>query len=99
MKRDETILKAVMESTHETVIDLVSAIGAENTAKLIETFSGCQLHVPLVETITKKQRNERIYADFSDGWTFEQLSVKYHLTENTIRKIINDTRKRGRKPC
>ena len=83
MKRDETILKAVMESTHETVIDLVSAIGAENTAKLIETFSGCQLHVPLVETITKKQRNER----------------KYHLTENTIRKIINDTRKRGRKPC
>lgn len=38
------------------------------------------------------QRNEEIFQFYKKGWTFQELEEKYHLSIESIRKIIYKTR-------
>jgi Mor family transcriptional regulator len=38
------------------------------------------------------ERNEEIYRFFSNGWSITDLENKYHLSSESIRKIIVKTR-------
>lgn len=82
-------LEAVAKSPLEVVIDLRQTVGIENTAKIIRTFGGTGIYIPLMETITKNQRNENIYREFINGTSIRNLSRKYAVTEIAIRKILN----------
>ena len=39
------------------------------------------------------ERNKKIYDDFNDGMTIKQLSSKYYLADNSIRKIVREYKK------
>lgn len=39
-----------------------------------------------------ERRNQEIYRLYKSGWTIHQLIEKYHLSEDSIRKIIVKTR-------
>jgi Mor family transcriptional regulator len=39
-----------------------------------------------------EQRNQEIYSYYCKGWTMKDLIMHYHLSEDSIRKIIVKTR-------
>lgn len=41
----------ILQSKHQTIIELVDLIGAEHTRKLIGTFGGSHIYIPLAETV------------------------------------------------
>ncbi|WP_173916817.1 CD3324 family protein [Halobacillus sp. Marseille-Q1614] len=40
------------------------------------------------------QRNEEIFQNYQEGWSFDELEQKYNLSVESIRKIIYKTRER-----
>lgn len=36
------------------------------------------------------ERNKKIYDDFNEGMTIKELSSKYYLVDNSIRRIIRE---------
>mgnify|MGYP000184835961 CR=1 FL=1 len=70
--------------------------------KLQEFMDGGYLYIPRKEenkkswgdnTEIKKdllKRNKKIYNDFNNGMTVKQLSTKYYLVENSIRRILRE---------
>ncbi|MGL5348235.1 MAG: CD3324 family protein [Peptostreptococcaceae bacterium] len=73
--------------------------------KLQDFFDGGYIYIPKKEdnkktwgdnTDTKKnlkERNKRIYNDFDSGMTIRELSNKYYLVENSIRRILKEYKK------
>ena len=41
----------ILQFKHQTIIELVDLIGAEHTRKLIDTFGGSHIYIPLTETV------------------------------------------------
>lgn len=41
-------INMVLESEHETIIELADLVGAENTLKLIDNFSGSNIYIPSI---------------------------------------------------
>lgn len=70
--------------------------------KLQEFMDGGYLYIPRKEenkkswgdnTEIKKdllKRNKKIYNDFNNGMTVKQLSTKYYLVDNSIRRILRE---------
>jgi len=84
----------VLESEHETIIELVDLIGAEHTRKVVDAFSGSCIYIPSVETVERKYRDMNIYDDFLSGMSYSELRHKYKLSEKTIRVIVNVEREK-----
>ena len=84
----------VLESEHETIIELVDLIGAEHTRKLVDTFGGSQMYIPQLKHIAGEYRNQNIYDDFLYGISYSELRHKYKLSEKTIRAIVNVEREK-----
>lgn len=84
----------VLESEHETIIELVDLIGAEHTRKVVDAFSGSHIYIPSVETVERKYRDMNIYDDFLSGMSYRELRHKYKLSEKTIRAIVNAEREK-----
>ncbi len=85
---DMNEIEAVAESEIDTVADLRQIIGVESAAKLIRVCGGSYVYVPKMETITKSRRDKAIYNEFISGISIKNLTRKYSLSENAIRKII-----------
>lgn len=70
--------------------------------KLQEFADGIYLYIPRKEKNKKSwgeksgtrkelyKRNKEIYNDFKSGLTVKELSQKYYLVENSIRRIIKN---------
>lgn len=84
----------VLESEHETIIELADLVGAENTLKLIDNFSGSNIYIPSIEMVERKYRDMNIYNDFLSGMNYSELRHKYKLSEKTIRAIVNVEREK-----
>lgn len=41
----------VLESEYEVIIELADLVGAENTLKLIDNFSGSNIYIPSIEMV------------------------------------------------
>lgn len=92
-------IKAVSESTIETVIDLRHIIGVTNTIALIEKCGGASIYIPQMKTVLKDERDKAIYAAFNEGMSFKQIALKFEISELTARDIVQKERrnKNGRK--
>lgn len=92
-------IKAVSESTIETVADLRRIIGISNTISLIEKCGGSFIYVPQMNTVLKNERDKAIYSDFNKGISYKQIALKYGISELTVRDIVKRERrnKNGRK--
>lgn len=85
----------VFESEHETIIELVDLIGAEHTRKLVDTFGGGYIYIPLLETVERVYRNHKIYEEFLSEMSYKKLRNKYKLSEMSLRNIVKaETEKR-----
>ena len=88
-------INMVLESEYEVIIELADLVGAENTLKLINNFSGSNIYIPSIEMVERKYRDMNIYSDFLSGMNYSELRHKYGLSEKTIRLIVNAEKKKG----
>lgn len=69
--------------------DLAECIGLEAYVKLVRTFAGSHLNVPMSKSITTEIRNRKINEEF-DGDNQKKLAKKYGLSEMSIYRITAD---------
>lgn len=86
-------VKAFSESKIYIIRDLNEIIGIEKAIRFIEMYGGTQIHLPMVGSVFKKERDSAIYSDFEAGFSFRALAVKYNLAAATIRDIVKKERK------
>lgn len=69
-------------------------IGMPAALELVNGFAGCQLYVPKLETLTRQQKNRRMYDEFMESGNYKRVAVKYGLSESRTRQIVNEERRR-----
>ena len=78
------------------VVEEEAGFGKDRLGERVATRMGLELGGQNVYISTdRSRRNKAIYADF-DGQNYHVLAKKYHLSERSIRKIINDETNRRR---
>lgn len=78
---------------NETVAELIDLIGVKHTITIVKAFSGTQIYIPKFKNLAKEYRDLEIYKDYKMGISYHALSIKYELTETTIRNIIAEKKK------
>lgn len=69
---------------------LWNAVGDQTFTKIISVLGGNRLYIPPTkETALRTMRDESIGADYYKGASIQDLARKYSLSEDRIRKIIN----------
>ncbi len=71
--------------------ELADCIGIENYKKLVLYFGGSYVYVQKADTILKEHRDIAIRKMFT-GNNYRAIGVKFNLSENRIRKIINNSK-------
>ena len=71
---------------------LAKTLGIDAFRKLVAAYSGCQIYVPHMKTITRAIRDKHIIREF-DGYNSKELSRKYGLCTRQIERLIVDSRK------
>lgn len=66
-------------------------IGVDNFVIICKLLGGTLTYIPSLKTIEKNSRNEEIIKEF-DGANYKYLSIKYKMSEQYIRKLINKAR-------
>lgn len=69
--------------------ELAETIGLESYRKLVEQYGGNPLYIPKSKTVLKEIIRKEISKNF-DGKNYRKLSIKYGLSEKTIRKILSE---------
>lgn len=84
-------LKEFSESgKFENLTDLIDVIGPQSTLKLIQAYGGSHLYIPILNNLGMEKRNRIICSQFhQQGTSYKQLSRQYHLTESSIRRIVD----------
>ena len=68
---------------------LCQLLGQEIAQRLAGEFGGMTVEIPRAVMLQTAQRNAQILADRASGMSQRKLARAYHLTERTIRKIVN----------
>ena len=89
------VLRMVSDTDYDVISELTDLIGAESTLAIVKRFGGESIYIPLLETLSKNERNRSVYADYLAGMTYKDIKSKYGLSINTVRGIISDKRKGG----
>jgi len=76
--------------------ELSLILSEEKLAVVCEMFGGTSIYIPPNVT-SKHQRNLDIIADYSNGLNYKVLARKYHVCENTIRRITKKGASNDRK--
>ena len=79
---------------------------AELVGEIQKYIDGAYLYIPSRKRRTwgskngtremLKQRDQKIYRDYQNGAGIEELSVRYHLSDKGIQKVLTAQRKRER---
>ena len=85
MNRD----KITIEDLDGEQREIAECVGIENYIKLVEHFGGGYIYVQKADTILKERRDDAIRKMFT-GNNYRAIALKFNLSENRIRKIIND---------
>lgn len=72
---------------------LAECIGMEAYKKLLENYAGSPIRVRMPDKITIPLRNKEIKDKFN-GYNYGHLAREYHLSEDSIRKIVSSEIKR-----
>lgn len=68
---------------------IADAIGIEAFVLLARRCGGSSIYIPKLKSVERPDRNKKIRQEFN-GYNFNELAVKYDLTETTIRTIVAD---------
>lgn len=69
--------------------ELAETIGLDAYRKLVANYGGNPLYIPKSKTVLKEIIRKEIDKNF-DGKNYRKLSIKYGLSEKTIRKILSE---------
>lgn len=69
---------------------MTKIMGEENALKIIQEFDGFTINIPVYAADTKKERNDRIKADFDAGMTCRDICLNYGLTLKGAQLILNN---------
>lgn len=73
--------------------ELAECIGMEAYRKLLKNYAGSRVWVRMLDKITIPLRNKEIKDKFN-GYNYGKLAWEYHLSEDSIRKIVSGKIKR-----
>ena len=71
--------------------EIAECVGIEGYRKLVNHFGGGYIYVQKADTILKEQRDDAIRKMFT-GNNYRAIALKFNLSENRIRKIINGSK-------
>lgn len=72
--------------------ELAECIGLEAYRKLVRTYAGSTITVPMPKSITTDIRDRKIINEFN-GCNYKELAQKYVLSERSIYEITSCKRK------
>lgn len=67
---------------------IAEVAGLDAALKIAEAFRGSYIYVPGLDGFGRELRNERIREDYGRGLSVRRLSIKYSLTERSIRSVL-----------
>ena len=71
-------------------------IGITAALQITKENGGYKHYVPVYDNVTQKARNRLIKEEFN-GSNYQQLAVKYGISETTVREVIDGERRRKAK--
>lgn len=86
-----TLPKGELGRGERTFAALAEVIGMENAKVLCKQFGGACIYVPLLDDVSRLERNQRIVNAYSSGTAVWELSAEYEMSERQIRNILKMT--------
>lgn len=87
-KIEEELMKdTTIEDLIETIQPIAELIGLENLLKISHYANGTEIYIPPPSSILRNARNRRIKKEYN-GYNSKELSIKYGISEEQVRKII-----------
>lgn len=80
--------KLSLEDLDEEQQELADCIGIEAYKKLVVTYAGSTINIRHPERLTRNLRDQAIRSEFN-GANYNELAIKYHLSNRMIRYIVN----------
>lgn len=71
--------------------EIAKIVGMEAYLNLVRRYGGCQLYIAKADKLEAVIRDEKIRGEFTGG-NIHFLSIKYNLSERTIREIVSPFR-------
>lgn len=90
MEVDKELLNAItIDDLSEEQRQIAELIGFDNYKKLVRIFAGMSIYIPKMDSLEASVRNRKIRAEFN-GFNYQELVRKYHISERHIRRIIDN---------
>ncbi len=83
---DDFLDDLVLEDLSGDQYDLAECIGLEAYIKLVRTFAGLPITIPMPNSINKNTRNRKIIEEFN-GYNAKKLAKKYRLSKRRINEL------------
>lgn len=83
-------VEIVIDDIPEKYHPVVDIVGLPAFIKLCKYVMGSKVYLPMYKTIESNAKRRKIIAEY-DGYNVKELSDKYGLTPNMIKKIIRDS--------
>ena len=78
----------ILEPLHGNQRELAETIGIEAYKRLVLKYGGGNIYICKPDTLLQPLRDDAIYHHFT-GDNYRELALAYHLTEKTVRDIID----------
>lgn len=71
--------------------EIAKIVGMDAYLQLVRRYGGCQIYIAKADKLEAAIRDEKIRAEFTGG-NIHFLSIKYNLSERSIREIVSPFR-------
>ena len=92
---EEWFKEVTIEALPPTYRQAAELIGIENALKLNDLWGGLQIYFHKLDALLQQQRDALIRKDRAAGMGYQQLALKYKLTEVWIRQIVDHQKDPG----
>lgn len=87
---DSFLKDLTMEQLEGDTQELAQVIGMDAFRKLVAIYGGSEcVYIPRLSTLRCNVRNQQMLKDYRSGATYNMLALKYHLSNRSVRLIIN----------
>ena len=70
--------------------DIAEFMGVDKFVKFCDYFGGTHIYIPKVNTLVNIIRDKEIIDMYKSGISIKNISKKYNITQNRVRKIIKE---------
>lgn len=73
----------------EKNVELLGILGLDKYMEFVRAYGGTRIYVNKFSEVIKKARDKNICKEYN-GYNLRQLSIKYNLATDSIRRLINE---------